>query len=236
MNQDESIITTATTEAEAVLASLGLESDGRHLRPSSGHNSSLLLPCTGEGGREFLLKYFVPPTEGKYYPAGVRIADYARREGAFYRFLDSTDPDRLILPAPKTIVLDSADPPSWILLEWIEPAAGPREESLSSYHVFDLLERLRRIPLDQLLGRRDFPLSRWDTVSYLERIRLMYEDVSERVGGERWRRTMDFFTDATRWTESRPPTVVHGDFTEQNIMVDADGAPFLVDFERIGVG
>lgn len=236
VTDDESTLTTATQDAENLLASLNLESDGSHLRPVSGHNSSLMLPCKGHDGRDFVLKYFVPPIEGKFYPAGVKIEDYARREAAFYRFLDSTDPDRLVLPAPKTVVIDHADPPQWMLLEWIQPAAGPIEESLGSEHVFELLAQLRRIPLDLLLGRRDFPLNRWDVVSYLERVRLMYEDVIGVIGDARWRGSMDFFAEATRWIESRPPAIVHGDFTEQNIMIDADGSPFLVDFERIGIG
>jgi aminoglycoside phosphotransferase (APT) family kinase protein len=29
---------------------------------------------------------------------------------------------------------------------------------------------------------------------------------------------------------------VHGDFIEQNILVDAEGRPYLLDFERVGIG
>ena len=32
------------------------------------------------------------------------------------------------------------------------------------------------------------------------------------------------------------PVLVHGDFCEQNIVVDEDGKPFLIDFERVGMG
>jgi aminoglycoside phosphotransferase (APT) family kinase protein len=233
--------TTRTTDhlerARGVLRQLSLrEADDVRVRPVSGHNTSLLLPCRGADDSHFLLKFFVPPAEGKFYPAGVRIDDYARREGAFYRLLDSLDPDRTQLPAPKTILLDSLDPPRWILLEWIAGAVGPAEEILGMGHVFDLLRRLQGIPVDALVGRRHFPLNHWDVVSYLERVRLMYDPVLQVIGERRWRRMQDFFGEALRWTEARPPTLVHGDFTEQNVLVDADGAPFLIDFERIGIG
>ena len=45
-----------------------------------------------------------------------------------------------------------------------------------------------------------------------------------------------FYDEALRWTETRAPVVVHGDFTEQNVVVDEEGRPFLIDFERIGIG
>lgn len=223
-------------DANALLESLNLRGIERPTRPVSGHSTSLLVPCVGDGDRPFLLKYFLPPEESRFYPAGVRIADYARREAAFYRFLDSVDPDRQLLPAPRTILIDPGDPPGWILLEWIEPAVGPTEEVLGSEHVFEILRRLQDIPKDMLLGRRDFPLNHWDTVSYRDRVRLMYESVFDTVGDERWRRAQDFFVEAIRWTETRPSTLVHGDFTEANVMIDQDGSPFLVDFERIGIG
>ena len=42
-------------EARAVLADLGLEEvEIPTLRPTSGHNSSLLLPCAGHNGEPFL--------------------------------------------------------------------------------------------------------------------------------------------------------------------------------------
>ena len=239
-NDDGIVVTTDATDytiqAQATLKSLNLTPGERRVRPISGHNTSVLLPCRGTDGRPFLLKYFIPPAERRFYPAGVRIEDYARREGAFYRLLDSIDPHRQLLPAPKTILIDSGDPPAWILLEWIEPAVGPIEEVMSSDHIFDLMRRLRDIPLNIMLGRRDFPMSHWDVVSYLDRFRLMYESVFEMVGDARWKRCQEFYTEATRWTEARKPVLVHGDFHEQNIMVDADGRPFLVDFERIGIG
>lgn len=224
-------------EARDIAASLGLEEqDGIRLRPVSGHNSSLLLPCRGPTGKDFVLKLFVPPADSRFYPAEVRVDDYARREAAFYRFLDSVDPERLEIPAPRTVWIDSKDPPRWVLLEWIHGAVGPTEEVLGQDQIFDLLSRLRSLPLDRLEGRRDFPLNHWDVVSYLDRVRLMYEPVLQVIGERRWRSVMDFFDEALRWTEARPPTLVHGDFTETNILVDAEGSPFLIDFERIGVG
>ncbi len=223
--------------AMAVLSELGIqENPAVRMRPTSGHNSSLLLPCVGPTGTEFVLKYFVPPADGRFYPAGVRLEDYARREGAFYRYLDSIDAERREIPAPRTILLDPSDPPHWILLEWIRCAPGPTEESLGIDQVFGALHSLRSIRTDHLLGRRDFPLSHWDVVSYLDRVRLMYDPVLQVIGQKRWRRALDFYDEAVRWTESRPPVLVHGDFTEQNILVDDEGNPFLIDFERIGVG
>ncbi len=233
----KSPIATHLASARQVLSELSLKEVSRqNLRPVSGHNTSLLLPCVGANLKHYLLKFFIPPAEGKYYPAGVRIADYARREGAFYRFLDSTDPERRLLPAPKTVVIDSLDPPRWILLEWIEGAVGPSEEVMGMDHVLDLIKRMQSIPIDMFLGRRYFPLNHWDVVSYLDRVRLMYDPVLAVIGDPRWRRTQEFFVEALRWTDARPPTMVHGDFTEQNILVDQDGQPYLIDFERMGIG
>ncbi|MEM7203037.1 MAG: aminoglycoside phosphotransferase family protein [Planctomycetota bacterium] len=223
--------------AREVLGELGIsEAQAPRLRPVSGHSSSLLVPCTGVGGEPFLLKYFHPPAEGRFYPAGVNLDDYSRRETAFYRLLDTTDPDRNLLPAPRTIVVDAGDPPRWILLERIDTAVGPAEEVLGQDHVFALLEQLQNIPIESLVGRRNFPLNRWDPVSYLERVRLMYDPVLYVIGEERWTRTQDFFTEALRWIETREPVLVHGDFTEQNIIIDGEGQPFLLDFERVGTG
>lgn len=225
------------TAARAVLAEFGLvENQAIRMRPGSGHNSSLLLPCVGPTGVEFVLKYFVPPADGRFYPAGVKLEDYARRESAFYRYLDGIDPERRELPAPRTILIDSTDPPRWLLLEWIRSAPGPAEESLGLDQIFTALAALKTIQTDHLVGRRDFPLSHWDVVSYIDRVRLMYDAVLQVIGQRRWRRALDFFDEAIRWTESRPAVFVHGDFTEQNLLVDANGEPFLVDFERVGVG
>lgn len=237
MNADATTTAAHLERARAILAELGLvENDGIRLRPASGHNTSLLVPCVGPTGKEFVLKLFVPPPEGQYYPRDVRIEDYARRECAFYRYLDSVDPDRTDVPAPRTVVLDSRDPPEWMLLEWIPGAIGPAEEVLGQDQIFDLLGRLRSVRIDGLVGRRDFPLNHWDVVSYLDRVRLMYDPVLQVIGQRRWKGAMSFFDEAFRWTEARPMTLVHGDFTEQNILVDAEGEPFLIDFERIGVG
>lgn len=220
-----------------VLRSLHLEESADvRVRPTSGHHSSILLPCDGRDGQPYLLKFFIPPGEGQYYPSGVRLEDYARREGAFYRYLDSIDSERRMVPAPRTILLDSKDPPRWLLLERITDAVGPAEEVLAMDHVFELLAMLRSIPYENLLGRRDFPLSRFDPVSYLERVRQMYDPVLFVIGEERWTRTMEFYEEVLRWTETRQHIVVHGDFTAQNILVSETGDPFLLDFERVGVG
>lgn len=224
-------------EALGVLETLGLQQrEDPRVRPTSGHHSSILVPCKGPNGHEFLLKYFIPPAEGQYYPSGVRLEDYARREGAFYRYLDSVDSERRMVPAPKTILLDSIDPPRWILLQHLASAVGPMEEVLGADHVFELLAMLRAIPVDQLLGRRDFPLNRWDAVSYLDRVRMMYDPLLEVIGAPRWTRTMEFYEEALRWIETRKQSVVHGDFTAPNILVSVEGDPYLLDFERIGIG
>ena len=234
---DESVLAPMRAKAQEVLEELGLQpSPVPRLRPVSGHNSSLLVPCEGAAGKRMLLKFFVPPADGQYYPAGVKLEDYARREGAFYRFLDSLDPQRKQMPAPRTILLDSKDPPRWILLQRITQAVGPLEEVLGLDHVFDLLHRVQEVALDLLVGRRDFPMSHWDVPGYRDRVRLMYDPVLFVIGERRWTRTQDFFHEALRWTETRKPVLVHGDFTEQNMLVDEDGRPFLVDFERVGTG
>lgn len=223
--------------ARAVLQDLNLEeSQNVRVRPASGHHSSILVPCEGKDGREFLLKFFIPIAEGQYYPSGVRLEDYARREGAFYRYLDSVDSERRMIPAPRTILLDAADPPRWLLLERIPTAVGPVEEVLGMEHVTELLAMLRSLQVEQLLGRRDFPLNRWDTVSYRDRVRMMYDPVLYVIGEERWTRTVEFYDEALRWTETRQQYVVHGDFTPANILVSEEHDPFLIDFERVGIG
>jgi aminoglycoside phosphotransferase (APT) family kinase protein len=225
-------------QARRVLEDLGIEESRTPApRPVSGHHSSVLLPCSGRDGRAFLLKYFVPPSDGKFYPPEVRIEDYARREVAFYSFLDSWDSQRRELPAPRVVMMDQHDPPGWILLEWIEPSKAPRSEVLSAENVFDLLQRVQRLPMERLTGRRNFPLQRWDVTSLRDRVvRLMYDPLIFVVGEEVWATLRRFYTEAVRWCETRPPVPVHGDFTEDNVLVDPEGRPFLVDFERIGTG
>ena len=145
--------------ARAVLEELGLrENEAIQLRAESGHNSSLPLPCMGPDGKPFVLKYFVPPSDSLHYPAGVRLDDYPRREAGFYRYLDMVDPHRLRVHSPKTILIDPADPPQWLLLEWIGGSSGPAEEWLGIDEFLSVLDELKAIPLDQLLGRRHFPL------------------------------------------------------------------------------
>jgi Phosphotransferase enzyme family len=220
-----------------VVADLGLaESETGGMRPTSGHHSSILLPCDGVDGRSFLLKYFLPPREGQYYPSGVKLEDYARRECAFYRYLDTVDAERRSHPVPKTVLLDNADPPRWILLERIAEAVGPAEEVLGMDHIFRLLQTLAQIPVESLRGRRNFPLNRWDAISYLDRVRMMYDPILRVIGEDRWTQVMNFFQEALRWIETRPEVVVHGDFTAANILIDEAGEPFLLDFERVGTG
>ncbi len=223
--------------AHEVIASLGLgPAEEYRPRPLSGHRSSTLLPCTGVNGEPYLLKYFHPPSEEQLYPAGVRPADYARREAGFYRFLDSVDPERRTLPAPRTVLLDTGDPPRWLLLQRIDPAVGPDEEIMGQGHVYELHERIQAVPIDTVLARRNLPLNRWDTVSYLDRVRQMYDPVLFVIGERRWSRVQEFFKEALRWTENRQPVLVHGDFCQENITVDAEGRPYLLDFERVGIG
>jgi hypothetical protein len=222
--------------ARRVLVELGLHEVEVAVRATSGHHSSIPIPCDSDEHRPFLLKFFVPPADAKFYPAGVNVDDYARRESAFYRFLDVIDPERRMVPAPRTILIDGADPPRWILLERISPAVGPRAEVLGMDHMFQLLEQIRSVRPDALLGRRNFPLSRWDPVSYLDRVRLMYDPVVYVIGGRRWSQVMSFYQEALRWIESRAHVMVHGDFTEPNILVDENGRPYLLDFERVGIG
>lgn len=222
--------------ARAVLQDLGLEELVGAPRDVSGHKTSLPIPCRGRDGREFLLKYFTSPPDGRFYPAEVRLDDYPRREAAFYRLLDTLDRDRKRFPAPRTVFIDGRDPPRFLLLERIQVAPGPLEETVGSDQIFDVLERIRFIKPEVLLGRRDFPVNRWDAVSYLDRVRLMYEPVIEVIGARRWVRVLNVLEEALRWLETRAHTFVHGDFCEQNILVDGDSRAYLVDFERVGAG
>ena len=223
-------------EAHQTLAELGLEPSTRRLHLRSSHGSSLPIAAEGQQGRTFLLKWLLPPRPDHIYPAGSRPEDFGRREAGFYRLLDSIDPERRDLPAPKTVLVGPGDPPKWLLLEWLQVAPGPSEEVLLQDHVFDVLDKIQSIPVDRLLGRRDFPLNHWDAIGYLERIRLMYDAVFNVVGETRWRHMLKFFEEAVRWLDSRKPVFVHGDFIEENLLVDEDDRPHLLDFERVGMG
>ena len=222
-------------EMLSVLSDLGLTRRPNNIL-LSGHGTSLPVICDGRDGHSFLLKWYLPPKAGQTYPAGSRAEDFARREVGFYRMLDSIDPERCELPAPRTVLVGPGDPPQWLLLEWLRAAKGPSEEVLSTDHVFYLIDKLQALPIDRLLGRRDFPLNHWDPIGYLERIRLMYDSVLFVIGEQRWRHMQIFFDEAVRWTDGRKPVLVHGDFCEQNIVIDENGNPFLIDFERVGMG
>jgi hypothetical protein len=218
------------------MAELGLSATAGLPEVVSGHKTSLPIPCSSADGKQFLLKFFIAPPEGRFYPPEVRLDDYPRREAGFYRLLDTLDPDRKRFPAPRTVLIDARDPPRFLLLQRIAMAPGPLEEVVGSDHVFDLLERIRWIKPEVLLGRRDFPVNRWDAVSYLDRIRMMYDPVVQVIGPRRWTRVLSTMGEALRWLETRAHTFVHGDFTEQNVVVDDDARAFLVDFERVGAG
>lgn len=230
------ITETPLREAHEQLEQLGLRATDRGANLRSSHGTSVPIVCENRDGQTFLMKWFLPPRPDTIYPAGARPEDFARREAGFYRLLDSIDPERRLLPAPRTILVGRGDPPRWLLLEWLPMAVGPAEEVLGLDHVFALLERLQAVPTDRLLGRRDFPLEHWDPIAYLDRIRLMYDAVLYVLGEQRWRHLQVFFDEAVRWTDGRKPVLVHGDFCEQNIIVDGEGRPYLIDFERIGMG
>ncbi len=202
----------------------------------SGHRNSLPIVARDRSGRSFLLKHYLPLPDGTLLPAGERADDFARREAGFYRLLDSIDPGRRDFPAPRTIAVGPGDPPRWLLLEWLPGAVGPAAEVIGQEHVIELLQRLARLPVDRLLGRRDFPVEHWDPIAYLDRIRGMYDAVLFVIGEARWRRVQRFFGEAVRWTDGRPQAFVHGDFQEANVVVTEDGRPFLVDFECVGLG
>ncbi len=233
-------VTEATTAdhlaaARAVLRDLNLAECTDLRSPISGHRTSLPIVAEGKGKR-FLLKYYLPSHPSTILPAGARAEDYQRREVGFYRLLDSIDPQRRELPVPRTVLVDPGELPRWLLLEWLPGAVGPAEEVLGQDHVIQLLERLRAVPTERLLGRRSFPLEHWDPVAYLDRVRAMYDAVLFVLGESRWRHVQRFFAEAVRWTDGRKHVLVHGDFTEQNIVVTEDGAPYLIDFESVGIG
>lgn len=204
--------------------------------PTSGHRSSALLVGENAAGRRFLLKYYLPPTAASVLPSQTRPEDFARRETAFYRLLDSADPSRRELPAPRTVAMGPGDPPQWLLLEWLEPAVGPAEEVLGQDHVLDLLRAMSAFPTERLMGRRGLPLEHWDPIGYLDRIRHMYDAVLFVLGEPRWRQLQRFFAEAVRWTDGRAHVLVHGDYQQDNVIVTDDDRPFLLDFERVGIG
>lgn len=222
--------------ARATLHSLGLQEIEQPRGLGSGHRNSLPILARGSGDRRFLLKQYLTPAPGTILPAGTRADDWSRREAGFYRLLDSIDPERREFPAPRTIAVGPGDPPSWLLLEWLPGACGPAEEVIGQDHVHELLQRLAAVPTERLLGRRGFPLEHWDPISYLDRIRSMYDAVLFVLGEARWRQLQRFFAEAVRWTDGRKHVLVHGEFCEENIVVTDDGKPFLVDFECVGVG
>lgn len=202
----------------------------------SGHRSSLPLLAESEDGRRFLLKYYLPSHPDTILPTGANPGDFARREVGMYRLLDVVDPKRRELPAPRTVLYGPGDPAPWLLLEWLPAAPGPTEEVIGLDHIDELLAKLAKFPADRLLGRRGFPVEHWDPIGYLDRIRGMYDVVLFVIGEPRWRHLHRFFAEAVRWTDGRPPVLVHGDFLEANIVVNEDGVPFLVDFESVGIG
>lgn len=222
--------------ARAVLEDLDLREVEPPRRLAACRRTSLPLVGEGSDGRTYLLKYYLPFDSAATLPAGVRRDDYAWRETGFYRLLDGMDPDRRELPAPRTIAIGPGEPPQWLLLELLPAAVGPTVEVLGQEHVLELLNRLARLPTDRLVGRRGFPVEHWDPVSYLERVRTMYDSLLLVVGEARWRKVQSFFAESLRWTEGREHVVVHGEFIEDNIVVTAEGAAYLVDFENIGVG
>ena len=222
--------------ARSLLRDLQLKEVEQHRPLISGHRSALPILAKGSGDRMFLLKHYLPAAADRTLPAGVRAEDYSRRETGFYRLLDSIDPERREFPVPRTIAVGPGDPPAWILLEWIAPAAGPTEEVISQEHVHQMLQKIASMPTDRLLGRRGFPLEHWDPVGYLDRIRHMYDAVLFVIGETRWRNLLRFFGEAVRWTDGRPHVMVHGDFEASNIIVTEDDRPFMVDFECVGIG
>ncbi len=222
--------------ARELLGSLDLEASVQGCGIASGHRSSLPLLARSRDGRTFLLKYYLPPAPGTILPAQVRHEDFARRETGFYRLLDSIDPERRDFPAPRTIAVGAGEPAPWLLLEWLPAAIGPPEEVIGQDHVLNLLSKLAALPTERLMGRRGLPLEHWDPIGYLDRIRNMYDAVLFVLGEARWRQLQRFFAEAVRWTDGRPHVLVHGDFQEDNVIVTDDDQPFLVDFERIGIG
>lgn len=222
--------------ARELLHSLQLEEVEQPRPLESGHRSSLPLLGTNPAGRTFLLKYYLPPDPDTILPAQVRADDYARRETAFYRLLDSVDPERREFPAPRTIAMGPGEPAPWLLLEWLPSAVGPAEEVIGQEHVLALLQKVSALPTERLMGRRGFPLEHWDPIGYLDRIRHMYDAVLFVLGEARWRHLQRFFSEAVRWTDGRPHVMVHGDFQENNIIVTDEDRPFLVDFECVGIG
>lgn len=222
--------------AREVLSDLGLREVELPRALANCRRTSLTLVGENAAGQAYLLKQYLPPAPDAVLPAGARPSDYAWRETGFYRLLDSTDPDRRELPAPRTVAFGPGEPPAWMLLELLPAAVGPKEETLDQDHVLELLRRLRELPTDRLVGRRGFPVAHWDPVSYLERVRTMYDSVLLIIGESRWRRVQSFFAEALRWTESRDHVLVHGEFLEDNVVVTADGRPHLVDFENLGLG
>ncbi len=222
--------------ARDVLRELNLTEVAQPRGLVSGHRNSLPIVAAGSSGRNFLLKYYVPLPAETILPAGARGDDFSRREAGFYRLLDSVDPARREFPAPRTIAVGPGDPPRWLLLEWLPFAAGPLAEVISQDHVAELLQRLHQVPTERLLGRRDFPVEHWDPIGYLDRIRAMYDAVLFVLGETRWRHVQLFFSEAVRWTDGRKHVLVHGDFSESNIVVNDDGRAFMVDFECVGIG
>lgn len=222
--------------ARAVLSDLQLTELDQPRGLASGHRNSLPMLASGPGGRRYLLKYYLPADPHSILPVGTRADDFVRREVGCYRLLDSVDPERREIPAPRTVLVGPGDVPQWLLLEWLPFAPGPTEEVLGLDHVFELLAAMHRFSTDRLLGRRSFPLEHWDPIGYLDRIRGMYDAVLFVLGEARWRHVHRFFAEAVRWTDGRPPAFVHGDFTAANIVVTEDGKPFLVDFESSGLG
>jgi hypothetical protein len=199
--------------ALAVLGELHLRAADRQRGLISGHRTSLPIIAEGQGGRQFLLKYYLPSPPDAVLPAGARPDDYARREVGFYRLLDSIDPERRDFRPRARSCVGPGDPAGLDPARMAARRRGPDRRSHRPGSRRELLQRLARLPTERLLGRRSFPLEHWDPIGYLDRIRAMYDAVLFVLGEARWRHVQRFFAEAVRWTDGRKQVLVHGDFT-----------------------
>jgi Ecdysteroid kinase-like family len=142
---------------------------------------------------------------------------------------DSTD---FVLVLEDLAPLESADQLSGLTLEQCERVI----DDLARFHAFvwespRLQDLAMQIPaFDSDLGRQVqagngelFAMS-WPNCLQVAADRL---DLAMRPLGDRFRELIPFFLEAL----SRPRTIAHGDLRADNLIFDADGAPYVIDFQ-----
>jgi hypothetical protein len=222
-----------TEKVLAILEDLGLKPLPGGALQAAG---SILVPATGSGGHDFLLKYYLPCPQPCYEPGPDPDCRSRERESSFYRYLDVVDRDRCFANIPRMVLVDQAAIPGWILLEGIPGARTAATGELRPDWLVDTLRSLQDFPARLTDGRRGLILERWDPYAHREVIFQMRDRVEPRVGQQGWDLLCRTLNEAREWTESTAPILVNGWFQENTLLVDEGGRIYQHEFRRVGLG